>query len=40
MTLAIEFETETSHVAKDGTEAPTVPAYNIEAGDIIIFTWQ
>lgn len=40
MTLAIEFETEASHVAKDGTETPAVSTYNIEAGDIRIFTWK
>lgn len=40
MTLAIEFDAEAAHVAKDGTETPVEAYYTIEAGDIRIFTWK
>ena len=39
-TLEIEFDTEATHIAKDGTAYPIESAYTIEAGDIKIFTWE
>ena len=39
-TLEIEFTGTASHVAKDGTETPVEPTYDIEPGDIRIFTWK
>ena len=38
--LRITFEGAASHVAKDGTEIPVAESYTMEAGDIIIFTWE
>ena len=38
--LEINFDTEASHLAKDGTEAPVASSYTIEPGDIIIFTME
>lgn len=38
--LEIRFDTEAAHVAKDGTESPVEESYRIEAGDIVIFTWN
>ena len=40
MTLEIEFDANAAHVAKDGKEMPVEPSYDIEAGDIRIFTWE
>lgn len=39
-TLEIKFTSTASHVAKDGTETPIEATYNIEPGDIRIFTWK
>ena len=38
--LEVDFETEASCVAKDGTESPVEAQYAVEAGDIRIFTWK
>lgn len=38
--LEVDFETEASCVAKDGTESPVEAQYTVEAGDIRIFTWE
>ena len=39
-TLEIAFDTEAVHIAKDGTESSVAPSYTIEAGDILIFSWE
>lgn len=38
--LEVDFETDASCVAKDGTESPVEAQYTVEAGDIRIFTWK
>lgn len=38
--LEVDFETEASCVAKDGTESPVEAQYTVEAGDIRIYTWK
>ena len=39
-TLEIGFVGTASQIAKNGTEIPVEAAYTIEAGDIMIFTWE
>lgn len=40
LTLDIDFDTPAVHVTKEGTTSSVEPAYTLEPGDIILFSWQ